>query len=121
MKEETIMTRMEEGAQESDKVTVNGSQVSGCIYTNDKKHWNFLSDAMWYHSIANPLFSEEFPAVGQFDAEIIKITLGLFNGPEGACGLTTSGGTESIIMAVLAYRQWARIEKGITKPNLVIA
>jgi len=31
----------------------------------------------------------------------------------------TAGGSESILMAVKAYRDWARTEKGITNPNLV--
>lgn len=45
--------------------------------------------------------------------------LELYNSPEGACGLSTSGGTESIILAMLAYKKWALKEKGITKPNIV--
>jgi len=44
--------------------------------------------------------------------------LELYNAPEGACGLVTSGGTESIFIACLAYRQQGR-ERGITKPNIV--
>jgi sphinganine-1-phosphate aldolase len=47
------------------------------------------------------------------------MTLDLFNAPEDGCGITTSGGTESILMAILAYREWGRKEKGITKPNFV--
>lgn len=46
------------------------------------------------------------------------MTLDLFHGDDEACGLTTSGGTESILLAMLAYRQWGR-EKGITEPNVV--
>ena len=30
----------------------------------------------------------------------------------------TSGGTESIVLSMLAYRNWARDEKGITEPNM---
>lgn len=54
------------------------------------------------------------------EAEVIKMTLDLFNGTPECVGLTTSGGTESIIMAMLAYREWGRKEKGITKPNIVL-
>jgi glutamate/tyrosine decarboxylase-like PLP-dependent enzyme len=32
------------------------------------------------------------------------MTLDLFHGDQDACGLTTSGGTESILLAMLAYR-----------------
>jgi sphinganine-1-phosphate aldolase len=53
---------------------------------------------------SNPLHVVEFANIGQLEAEIIKMTLTLFNAPQGACGLSTSGGTESIILAMLAYR-----------------
>lgn len=36
------------------------------------------------------------------------------------CGTCQSGGTESIIMAILAYRQYKMKNHGVTKPNLVI-
>ena len=40
-------------------------------------------------------------------------------GPE-SCGLMTSGGTESIVMALKAYRDWGAATKGITTPNIVL-
>jgi sphinganine-1-phosphate aldolase len=48
------------------------------------------------------------------------MTLELYNKPDGAVGITTSGGTESILQAILSYREWAFKEKGITKPNIVM-
>ena len=36
-----------------------------------------------------------------------------------AVGAMTSGGTESILIAMKAYRDWARAVKGITNPNIV--
>ena len=33
----------------------------------------------------------------------------------------TSGGTESLILACKAYRGYAREEKGIVKPNIVMS
>ena len=43
-----------------------------------------------------------------------------FNGdPSRSCGTVTSGGTESIVLAVKAYRDWARQEKGIQDPVIV--
>ena len=44
-------------------------------------------------------------------------TLNRYNNPGGA-GTTTSGGTESIIMAVKTHRDWAREVKGITNPEM---
>ena len=67
---------------------------------------------------SNPLHIVEFANIGQLEAEVIRMTLSMFNGPPESCGLTTSGGTESIILAMLAYREWGR-QRGITKPNFV--
>lgn len=39
------------------------------------------------------------------EAEIIKMALDLYHGPPDSCGLLTSGGTESIFITVLAYRE----------------
>lgn len=36
------------------------------------------------------------------------------------CGTCNSGGTESIIMAILAYREYKMKVDGVLKPNLVI-
>jgi len=51
------------------------------------------------------------------EAEIVAMTLKMYNHPDGA-GATTSGGTESIIMAVKTYRDWARAVKGIKEPEM---
>ena len=47
------------------------------------------------------------------------MTLELHHAPEGACGLAPSGGTESILLAMLAYKQWGK-ERGINQPNIVL-
>jgi sphinganine-1-phosphate aldolase len=38
----------------------------------------------------------------------------LFNCGEESYGFLTSGGTESITLAMLAYREWGKDVKGIT-------
>ncbi|GAV29336.1 hypothetical protein PMKS-002818 [Pichia membranifaciens] len=47
------------------------------------------------------------------------MVLGLFNAPSTGCGTTSSGGTESLLLACLAAREKAYAEKGITKPEIV--
>lgn len=68
--------------------------------------------------VSNPLHVVEFANITQLEAEIIRMTLNMFNAPQDACGLTTSGGTESILLAMLAYREWGR-KRGISNPNIV--
>lgn len=51
------------------------------------------------------------------EAEIVSMCLRMYNNPDGA-GTMTSGGTESIVMAIKTYRDWAREVKGITEPEM---
>lgn len=48
------------------------------------------------------------------------MVIDLYHGDKNACGAITSGGTESIVLAILAYRNYARETKGITNPNIVV-
>ena len=52
------------------------------------------------------------------EAEVIQMTVNLFGGDANCCGALTSGGTESLVTAILVYKNWARKTKGITRPNL---
>jgi sphinganine-1-phosphate aldolase len=42
----------------------------------------------------------------------------MFNAPPDGAGTTTSGGTESILMACLGARQKAYAERGVTEPEM---
>lgn len=53
-----------------------------------------------------------FPSVKQLETEVVDMALGLFNGPSGATGFMTTGGTESIIQAVQACRDLVRATRG---------
>ena len=48
------------------------------------------------------------------------MTLALFHAPPSGVGAMTSGGTESILMAVRAYREAARSTRGVTEPELIV-
>lgn len=44
----------------------------------------------------------------------------MFNAPAGSAGITTSGGTESILMACLSARTKAYTERGVSEPEMII-
>lgn len=69
----------------------------------------------------NALNTKAFPSLGSIQSEVVRWTAGLVHGPPGASGFLTSGGTESILCAVLAARERGRAERGITAPEMVIA
>jgi len=72
------------------------------------------------YSAENALNTDAFPGLRAMQNEVVA-TVGdwLHSGPEGA-GFMTSGGTESILMAVKAARERGRKERGITAPNVVL-
>lgn len=52
------------------------------------------------------------------EAEIVAMVLDMYNAPTTGAGVTTSGGTESILMACLSARNKAYAEKGVTEPEM---
>lgn len=99
--------------------TVKQGKISGCVFTSDEKHFEVVNEAMRLNSSANPLFFNDFHFAMQCEAEVVKMTLELYNGPPGSCGLLSQGGTDSIFLATNAYREHGREVRGITKPNVV--
>ena len=95
------------------------TNCSGSVYINDEKHWDFLGDVTKQCLLTNPLHIDEFMWLTTMEAEIIRWTLDLYNGDQNACGLLSSGGTESILLAMLSYKVQGKKEKGIINPNIV--
>jgi len=59
----------------------------------------------------NALAPAAFPSLERMEREVLDASVELFNGPAGAGGTFTSGGSESIILAVKAAREWARARR----------
>lgn len=93
-------------------------RVSGAVYHGGKELMDLQTEAFGRFGVANPIHPDVFPGVRKMEAEIVAMVLAMFNAPEGAAGVTTSGGSESIIMAVLSAREKSRAERGVTEPEL---
>lgn len=72
-------------------------------------------------ALTNPLHADMFPGVRKMEAEIVRMTLSIFHGDDEACGCMTSGGSESILMAMKAMRDWGREVKGVKQPEVAMA
>ena len=95
-------------------------RVSGAVYHGGPELSDLQSEAFRKFGVANPIHPDVFPGVRKMEAEIVAMTLSLFHAPETGAGVTTSGGTESIIMAVLAARQKAHAERGVREPEIIL-
>lgn len=99
-----------------------GGQISGGIYHGTEELMQVASQAYSMFSITNPLHPDVFPMIRKMESEVIAMTLQLFNGTsQQNCGVMTSGGTESILMACKAYRDRGRSERGLERCAMVVA
>ena len=95
-------------------------RVSGAVYHGGEGIIKLQGVAFEKFSVANPIHPDVFPGVRKMESEIVAMVLGLFNAPPTAAGVTTSGGTESILMACLSARQKGYSERGITSPEMIV-
>ena len=54
------------------------------------------------------------------ESEVVSMCVAAFHGGPGACGTMTSGGTESILMAMKTYRDMARKVRGVREPEVIV-
>ncbi|NOY69937.1 MAG: aminotransferase class V-fold PLP-dependent enzyme [Deltaproteobacteria bacterium] len=97
--------------------------VSGAVYHGDRGHIDFLNRVYALNSQSNPLHSDVWPSAAKYEAEIVSMTaamLGADKTPDPVCGVVSSGGTESILLAMKAYRDRAIETKGIRHPEMVV-
>ncbi|PWZ02071.1 putative sphingosine-1-phosphate lyase [Testicularia cyperi] len=98
-----------------------GGKVSGAVYHGGDDLSHLLADSIRQFLVSNPLHPDVFPGVRKMEAEIVAMVLRMYNAPTTAVGATSSGGTESILLACLAMREWGRATKGITEPELIVS
>lgn len=68
----------------------------------------------------NGLSPVAFPSLRQMECEVVSMAASLLGGDDDVAGTMTSGGTESIMMAIKAAREWGRKEKGIKRPHVIV-
>jgi len=62
-----------------------------------------------------------FPSLVRYEAQVVAMALDMLEAPEGAGGGITTGGTESILMAVRTARDWAREHRPqAARPELIL-
>lgn len=71
-------------------------------------------------STENALNTDAFPSLRRIQAEVVDVVSGWLDAGPDAAGFMTSGGTESLLLAVKAARERGRSERGITRPNAVL-
>ncbi|OHD65338.1 MAG: hypothetical protein A2176_15505 [Spirochaetes bacterium RBG_13_51_14] len=124
---EDIFRELSAMAEEEDAKWKNG-MVSGTFYHAGDDHRAFLNKIFSLYSHVNVLQVDLCPSMSKFESEIVSMTARMLNGDavrdrnpdDEVCGSVTFGGSESIMMAMKVYRDMARAEKNITKPEIIL-
>jgi sphinganine-1-phosphate aldolase len=74
-------------------------------------------EALAMFASSNGLDPTAFPSLLRMENDLVALTGGLLDAPDGFAGSVTSGGTESILLAVLAARHGS---PGTTDPSMVV-
>jgi sphinganine-1-phosphate aldolase len=69
----------------------------------------------------NALNLGAFPSLREIQNDVVEIVRGWTDGASDASGFMTTGGTESVLLAVKAARERGRRERGIEAGNVVLA
>ncbi len=118
------ITALVEALAEAENPRWRDGFASGAVYNGDPEHVAFLNQVYAAHSQSNPLHADLWPSVTKFEAEIVSMTARMLGAGHAAAeapivGTVSSGGTESILLAMRAYRDHAIERRGIARPEIV--
>ena len=105
-------------ARENDAKWKQGRTFSLVYWAGDDV-LELLQASFFKYFSENALNPLAFPSLRRFETEVVAMA-GAMLGHDEAAGSMTSGGTESILMAVKTARDWARAEKNITEPEMIV-
>jgi sphinganine-1-phosphate aldolase len=91
------------------------------VFHGGEELTDFLKEAYALFFSENGLNPMAFPSLKKFEAEVVAMTADLLGGDGETAGNMTSGGTESILMAVKTAREWARARNpATTAPEMIL-
>ena len=89
------------------------------VYYGGDELLTLLHDAFFKFFSENALNPMAFPSLRRMETEVVSMVADLLHGPD-AVGSMTTGGTESILMAVKTAREFAAQTRGISQPEMIL-
>ena len=116
---EDVLKAMQ-AVREKDVKWQQGKAFSLVFYAGDQVA-DLLKEAYTLFFSENGLNPMAFPSLRKFETEVVAMSASLLGGDAQVCGNMTSGGTESILMAVKTAREWARTNKPeVSLPEIIL-
>ncbi|WP_349368667.1 aminotransferase class V-fold PLP-dependent enzyme [Salinarimonas sp.] len=79
-------------------------RVGFYVYEKDPQFTDFLAEAYREFFVENALGGDAFPSVAELEDEVVAMVAALMQAPSDAAGAFTSGGSESIFLALKTAR-----------------
>ena len=97
---------------------VHGGRTLAYVYDSGLPDIDRIGrEAVAAYAGSNGLDPTAFPSLLQMENDLVGFALGLLDGPDTAVGTVTSGGTESVLLAVQAARD---AHPGVAEPRMVL-
>ena len=104
---EKIFDTIDDLDARDDRYEKGKSKLSGALYFNNSDHADFQTEVYSRFVGTNPIHADNYPSVARMDAELVSMTASMVRADvEEVCGSVTSGGSESILCAMKASRDW---------------
>jgi sphinganine-1-phosphate aldolase len=105
----------------SEDLDWKSGRVLGYIYDPGKKVHEVINAAYTLYLSENGLDPLSFPSLLRLENEVVRMTANLLDCADDVVGNFTSGGTESLILAVKTARDYSRAKKPhIKEPEMVL-
>ena len=114
-----ILSKMEQNFS-GDNTKIQSGKLTGSVYCLNDQIKYIAGEATKMFLYSNLLHPDIYSYTRYIESELIKIGIQLFNGKKDACGITTNGGTMSIINAIYSYVNRGR-KLGIKNPEIIIS
>ena len=115
---EEVLARLEE--LRAGDVRWRDGRALTLAYTAGPEVQAVAEEAYRRYMTENALNTDAFPSLRRMQQDVVDIVAGWLHGGPEAAGFMTTGGTESILLAVKAARERGRAERGVERPNVVL-
>ncbi len=96
-------------------------KVFSLVYYAGEDVLQMAKDASMLYFSENALNPTAFPSLRRMETDVVAMTASLLGGDEDTVGNMTSGGTESLLLAVKTARDWGREHRKLTgMPEMVL-
>lgn len=119
-KDKYILKRLDDFSEKELEIKRKG-RYSGAVFSTASSIMELSKEASGKFLYTNLLFYDTHAPSRQIENEVVSMIMNLFHPHENCSGLATTGGSESILLGILAHKRYYARYKGVTKPEVIIS